>query len=440
MKLNNIFKGLALMLAASPVLLTSCEDEPDKYEIAGGHPVVNYIRPVDYDSRDSLITQASMRQTVCLVGQNLRSITELFFNDQKAVLNTSYITDNTLIVTVPGSLPGLVSDKIFMVNSAKDTTEYDFKVVVPGPTVSSMRNEWAKAGDEAVVYGSFFINDPNVPIEVTVGGTPVQLKSLELSKFTFTVPDGLAEGTVKVKTIYGQSESKFRFRDSRGMITNFDGEGNSGTKGIVPQGWNLDVKYSDQGGVDGYYAQVGPTALTADGGWTEPLKMSFWCGNWNGDPMSITEGAGTPLRNLMPAGYFDKPEELAFKFELCVPASNPWQAGALQVVFANYQKCANDTWQNNTYIHTSASGGLDLCRGLYRPWSATTAFDTADEWITVTMPIADFKYNMDGTAGAVPVTPDSFDSFVIWPLDGGVKGADCTPILRYDNIRIVPIK
>lgn len=440
MKLNNIFKSLALMLVALPALFTSCEDEPDKYEIAGGQPVVSYIRPVEFASRDSLITEASMRQTICMVGENLRSITEMYFNDQKAVLNTSYITDNTLIVTVPSTLPGVVSDKIYMHNNAKEVTTYDFKVVVPGPTVSSMQNEWAKTGEETVVYGSYFVNDPNVPIEVSVAGTVVEPKSVDLNKLSFIVPDGLAEGSVKVKTIYGESESDFHFRDTRGMITNFDGEGNSGTKGIVPQGWNLDVKYSTENGVDGYYAQVGPTALTADGGWTEPLKISFWCGSWNGDPLSIKEGVGVPLRNIMPAGYFDKPEELAFKFELFIPASNPWQAGALQVVFANYQNCANDSWQNNTYIHTSANGGLDLCRGLYRPWTAATAFDTADRWVTVTMPIADFKYNMDGTQGAVPVSPESFDSFVLWPLDGGVVGVDCTPMFRYDNIRIVPIK
>ena len=67
-----------------------------------------------------------------------------------------------------------------------------------------------------------------------------------------------------------------------------------------------------------------------------------------------------------------------------------------------------------------------------------TSGDLGDK-ITVTMPISNFTYNMDGTAGMVPITPESFDTFTMWPVSGGLQGTECTPILRYDNIRIVPI-
>ena len=90
-----------VVLATASISFASCEDEPDKYESTTATPSINYIRPVDIVSKDSLLTSASMSSTICLVGNNLRSIKELDFNDQKAVLNTSYITDNTLIVTVP---------------------------------------------------------------------------------------------------------------------------------------------------------------------------------------------------------------------------------------------------------------------------------------------------------------------------------------------------
>ena len=126
MKTNNIFKGLCLALAACASLaVTSCKDEPDAYEIQGGKPTIKFIRPVSVEAKDSIITAASMRSTVCVVGENLRSVTALFFNDQPAVLNTSYMTDHTLIVTVPNEIPDLVTDKIYFVTQSKDTVAYD---------------------------------------------------------------------------------------------------------------------------------------------------------------------------------------------------------------------------------------------------------------------------------------------------------------------------
>ena len=438
------YKILILFAAIiTAVGFTSCADEPFKYKVTDGTPTINYVRPVDIASADSLLTGAYMDNQICIVGENLRSIVEMYFNDQKAELIPSLITNNTMIVTVPGKIPGEVFDKIFMVNNKGEKTEYPFKVLVPGPKILSMDNEWAPAGDTQTLYGSYFIDDPNVPLSLKIAGknVPLNKEKFNDSHIEFVVPEGLSEGEIEVTTVYGTQKASFRYKDSRGMITNFDNPDgfseNSGTKGIVPQGWNLAMTYSTEGGLDGYYAQVGDGSMTmpADGGWTESFKISWWCGNWGGDPMSITEGAGVPLRNIFPAGYFAEPEKLALKFEMCIPSGNAWKAGVLQVLFMNYKVAANDTWQNNTYIQAETG----LCRGLYAPWSATGSYDTQGKWVTVTMPIKNFTYNMDGTAGTVPINAESFDSFTIWPVNGGLSGTECNPIIRYDNIRIVPI-
>jgi hypothetical protein len=70
--------------------------------------------------------EASLKSIICLVGDNLTSIKELYFNDQKAQLNTSYITSHTMIVQIPDNIPEEVSDKIYMVTAAQDTVEYGF--------------------------------------------------------------------------------------------------------------------------------------------------------------------------------------------------------------------------------------------------------------------------------------------------------------------------
>ena len=135
---------------------------------------------------------------------------------------------------------------------------------------------------------------------------------------------------------------------------------------------------------------------------------------------------------------------MALKFELYVPSSNPWKSGAMQLIFCSSDKAANDSWQNNTFVHAKSDNnpdGLDLCRGLYRPWETTGSFDTGDKWITVTVPFSEFTYNSDGTKGQVPLQkPEDFATFVIWPWSGGVNGEECTPIFRIDNLRAVPVK
>ena len=153
--------------------------------------------------------------------------------------------------------------------------------------------------------------------------------------------------------------------------------------------------------------------------------------------MGITDGAGVPLCNIIDFTNF---QNMALKFELCIPSSNPWMSGAIQLIFCSADKAANDSWQNNSFLKTSADGGLDLCRGLYRPWETTGSFDTGDKWITVTVPFSEFTYNANGSAGAVPLSkPEDFATFVIWAWNGGVAGTECTPVFRIDNLRAVPV-
>lgn len=439
MRYNHKLSSLILTIIAVALSfsLQSCKDQPDEFKLSDGTPTIYYIRPASYSASDSLLVEAAPQTSICLVGSNLKSIQQMFFNDKKAVLNTSYITDNTLFVQIPSDIPDEVSDKIYMITQAHDTLTYDFHVVIPAPVVTAMKNEWVKVGEDAVITGQYFIDDPNQPLTVTFTGisnsisvkVPAEnFKSITRSQLVFTVPEGAEEGQIEVASVYGKGLSKFYFRDSRNLITNFDG-----ATDVVPQGWNIAATYSDVNGVDGQYVQLGPKET--EGGWVEELKLPFWCGNWNGDPMSITSGPGIPLRNFLD---FSDWQNMSFKMELYIPKSNPWSAGAMQILFVNYKQCANDSWQNNTYIHTKADGGLDLPRALYRPWEATGSFDTGDEWITVTIPLTDFVYNDDGTKVSSTMSIESFDSFIIWPINGGVAGTTCTPIFRYDNIRVVP--
>ena len=429
--LNRILTAMAISVG---FLAVSCEDQPDAFVPTEGVPSVDFIR---YADKDVVIDAAFMQEIICIVGQNLRSINQLWFNDQQAVLNTSFMTENTLVVTVPRELPVVQTDKIYMITVAKDTVTYDFKVMLPAPQLKSMSCEFQKPGEEVTVYGNYFKEPMTITFEDGNGPSVTEFKSISMTEATFTIPADAKPGKIKVETESGLARSPFSYYDfCGGLITDFDG-----TTDIVPQGWNFKGEYKSDGGILGNYVELkSGNPLSADGAWNEDFKIDFWCGNWNGDPMSVTSGPGTPICNLIDFTNF---QNMALKFELYIPSSNPWMSGAMQLIFCSSDKAANDSWQNNTFVHASSSdpAGLDLCRGLYRPWEATGSFDTGEKWITVTVPFSEFTYNSDGTKGLVPLQkPEDFASFVIWPWSGGVNGVECTPVFRIDNLRAVPAK
>ena len=422
-----------MLLAAAALGFASCEDYPDAFELADGVPTVQYVR---YADRDVLIEQAYMGEVVCFVGENLCSVRELFFNDQKAVLNTSFMTANTLVAAVPGNLPKVKTDKVYMITKGQDTLTVDFKVMMPAPQIKSMSCEFQQPGTDVTVYGNYFSEPMTVTFEDGAGAEVTSFKSVSMTEITFTIPADAKPGKIKVETESGLARSPFSYYDfCDGLITDFDG----GTD-VVPQGWNFSGTYSSEGGILGNYVELkSANPMSADGAWNEDFKIDFWCGTWDGDPMDNMSGPGVPICNIID---FTNWQNMALKFELFIPSSSPWMAGAMQLIFCSSDKAANDSWQNNTFVHTSSTdGGLDLCRGLDRPWETTGSFDTGDKWITVTVPFSEFTYNADGTSGAVPLAkPEDFATFVIWPWSGGVIGTECTPVFRIDNLRAVPAK
>ena len=136
--MKTIYKSLTkivfpVVALAALALLPACNDNPDAFELTDGVPVVHYVRIPDVVSADSLITSAFMGKTIALVGENLTSVKEIWFNDQKTVINTSLITPTALITSVPTVIPKVVTNKMYLITQNSDTVKVDFKVDVPAP-------------------------------------------------------------------------------------------------------------------------------------------------------------------------------------------------------------------------------------------------------------------------------------------------------------------
>ena len=462
-KMKTYTKGLLFAsLAVAGLTLSSCKDQPDKYEVAGGKPTVNYVRCLStevHNTNDAadmhytngeMVLEASPQSTLALVGENLRSVYELYFNDRKAVLNTSFITDNTLIVDVPKDVPIMVTDKIYMITQSKDTVTYDFHVVIPSPVVTAMSCEYAKPGDRVKISGSYMVNDAGVPLEVYFRNAqdqeiPATINSIsdDFTSIEVTVPDDAAEGPLTVTSIYGTTQSSFYYKDTRGMLFDFD-------NGRTQQGWHARTITSSEKSLSGNYLVLGEGAtMSADAAWDDGNNsFEYWCGDWN-TPESYPDPEGIRLFDVVD---FSKPENMNLKFEMRIPSTNAWAAGAMQIIFAPTSAVtlsgnSPDIYgnevagANNTFFRTKADGGLDIPRALYRPWTATGSFDTNDEWITVTIPIASsFVYHFDGSGLTFNLQKEDFASLTIFIVGGGVNGTECNPYIMIDNIRAVPNK
>lgn len=432
-------------LAVMGCLMTACEDQPDKYEIADGVPTLKYVRSPLPEEADSLLVGAYLGNTVCLVGDNLRSIYELYFNDQKATLNTSYMTDHTILVDIPKNIPEEVTNKIYMVTKSGAKVDFDFSVMVPAPVVSSMSCEYAPAGSEAVLYGDYFVDDPNVPLTISMPGDITvegeQITSITKTAVKFIVPVGAVQGNIRVKSIYGTGQSVFQYKDTRNILFDWDGK----YEGALAAGnsWNGDNEKKGQilasvPSVDGKYMVMGPATLSG-GQWQTPEEylMMYWP-----DP-NATEGC-VPLYNLpqfkkMLEDY--KIEELALKFEVYVPTSNPWMAEGMQIRFTSLDEVSMSN-QTQDYIWNDDESHEEgkAPRGVWVPWEETGSYDTNNQWVTVTLKMSEFNKLVSGLASDTEFTQDRFAGLSIFLRGGGVDGKECEPIICMDNIRVVPVE
>ncbi|MBR1880095.1 MAG: hypothetical protein IJ804_05030 [Prevotella sp.] len=459
MKNNKLFKGFWLAVAACATLATtSCKDEPDAYETTGGKPTISYIRPVAYAQRDSILHEAYMGSTICIVGQNLRSIKKLNFNDQSAVLNTSYMTDNTVIVTVPNELPGEVTEKMYFITTGNDTVTYDFHVAIPAPTIVSMSNEWAAPGEEVTIVGDYFFDDPNIPLTVSFGENysipRSAIKSFDKHNIIFTMPEGVPHELINVTSAYGSTDGNFMYMDKRGMLFDFDTPCITGEV-LSNHGWHNREIQADETSLSGNYMVLGDGAfgLTADakGIWGDSkLSFEYWPGNWQ-DPESYSTHP-----RLFDIADFSDFNNLNVKFEMRISEDAAWSAAPMQIYFGGVDKVTNGAagakdiygntlpGANNTFFHIQG----DFPRALYMPWrnEDDLLFDTGDKWMTVTIPMSDFIYDYDGSKLSHSYTsPSDFAGFNIFIIKGDYdgktalpNGADSKPLIKIDNIRVVP--
>ena len=193
--MKHIFKyTLLTAVCALAAASTACsDDDTDAKKDQGATPVIKYARPCDINVADSLITSASLGQQVAFVGDNLGDVQQVWFNDMKALLSPNLVTSHTIIVNIPNSIPGEVTGRARFITSTGIEVEYPFDVTVPAPRVEKMDCEYAHAGEVVKINGAYFADDPNVPLTVSIGGVPAEIRSIAQDELEVVVPEGATE-------------------------------------------------------------------------------------------------------------------------------------------------------------------------------------------------------------------------------------------------------
>jgi len=415
MNMKNIYKSTIkivtlLLVLAGLMAVPACNDNPDAYKVASGVPSVSYVRIPDVLKSDSLVSHAFMGTTVALVGENLRSVKEVWFNDRQAILNTSLITPTALIVQVPNTIPDNVTNKIYMVTASNDTVKYDFGVDVPNPLLTSLKCEYVADGGTVVISGNYFLPVEG-DIKPEVYFTPnikAEVLSYSLTEIQVKVPVGAGVGPISVKSRYGTSRSTFKFRDNTNLICDFE----STTYGNP---WGLGAFATDNG-CSGQYLLFQNSAF-APWSWLNNMMFVY----------SAVDGAGNK-----PLATGSDLTKLALRFEANV---GTWDDEQMIIWFAPYESSFSGVNVDANYAQYH-----------WKPYLTGSVRSTykSDGWITVTIPLSQFNTDKAETTTSKKIDDISKYTNINLMLFGGFTSDDTDkshPIkICMDNLRIVSIQ
>ncbi|MCB0550525.1 MAG: hypothetical protein KDD19_23350 [Phaeodactylibacter sp.] len=398
---NKKLSLFAFLLLAAGMVATSCNKDEDVSPEDIGSPRVLYIRSTNPEAADSLLVGAFMGSLIAIVGEDLGHTVELWFNDQRASLSPTYVTDRAIIVSVPSSVPTEVTNQIRFVFSNGEEMFYEFFVNVPAPVLNSIKSEYVEDGDIAVLNGDFFFE----PTEVSFpGGGKAEIVSLEKTRLEVRVPAGSEMGEVTVSTNFGTAVSDFLFRDSRNVVVNFDD--------LRHRSWNSPIAHVEAGegkvppcsGNYTYFEMEGVGAWQ----WVNELNMMY-----------VAEDAETGRGNVPIFPGAATVSEWGVRFEVNVPVE--WREIPLEIFFAPF----------------GADHGRDIPVPLvrWRPWEETGIYQT-DGWVTVTIPLTAFNEDKNG-APAELADLSQFTNMTIMYFGAADNANDI--YIAIDNVRVVRI-
>lgn len=372
--IHKIIPALLICVGVTSLFMACKKDK------APGEPKISYVRVTSPASSDSLLVGAPQGKLIAIIGENLGGAVEMWFNDQQATLNPTFITNSSILVNVPSQIPLVITNKIKIVFSSGKTLLYDFTVQISKPAVNNMVSEFVNDGETAIIRGDYFYQPLTVKFTGGLLGTLVSVSDKEIQ---VKVPVGAQSGPITVKTNFGETKSNFWFRDNRNIFISSD----------PYEGW-WNASY----------------VVTAPGAGAPPkingnyIRFNKAIGAWSWNEVAGGPATAMPVHSKnIPDAAILRPEDYNLKFE--VNTLKPYNSNMLKI---NVALTAED---NNAY-----------------QWKPP--YDTKGQWQTVVIP---FEEVVASYAVKPTVNPSGYWSRLLFHGPG-----DLDADISFDNFRVVP--
>lgn len=378
----------------------SCSEEG-----AGGPPSITRVRPMNAQIADSSFVTALPGQLIVVEGINLSDVQEVYFNDYPATFNPAYNTATHLVVQIPMNTPTPDRDPavsgILRVVTKHGSVDYQFAVNPPAPSLSYIYNENTQPGEIMEIHGQFLLSVNEVVFPGGVVGTDIQSNDAG-TLLRVKVPEEVTEtGNLTLRSPYGATTTNFLVNNTKGpgVFANFNDSSEP------EYGWERWNESWDRMRLDdatlyphnnGYYLRVTMTNITAwDFGWWNPVR-NIAVNNY-GKTVVQAANLGDPIDS-----YY-------LKFE--INTRIPIREGAVFLIGFK-----SETINYEMHPYALVQNGV---------------FDTENKWMTLTVPLHEFK---EETIGALLESYGAIGRFHI----GFISGAQPIPEFdaAFDNFRI----
>ncbi len=202
--------GLIVCCIAS-LSFTSCNDDDD----TPGLPIITAVRKTT--NPDSTFTRSFPGQMIVIEGQYLSGTQHIYFNEAEASFNPNYVTDNNIIVTIPGDIPlkgqdSSASNEI-RVMTGKGEARYSFQFLSPAPSISLLYYMLPSAvGDPLLIIGFNFYEVEKIVFRSEQGN--VETKNFTVNatydQISLNIPEGaINKGFVDVHCLTAVASKEF---------------------------------------------------------------------------------------------------------------------------------------------------------------------------------------------------------------------------------------
>jgi len=230
---------------------------------------------------DSLTTSGNKQDYYVIYGKNLGSTTQITFNGVIAYFNRALISDNTLVVSIPTTVPtiGAGATNKLIVTTLHGSVAYTFVTLTPVPTIVSTSDYNFWAGSQITLTGFGFATVSSVGV---VGSTAqcsiVSQTDDQLTiQFPANVLPGVNETNLQLTYVYNSSGST-KVSTSTLVFVDLDNAYNVFYMNNFQNTW-IDNSWAHPSGVSTAASHAGTASIVASypaGGW----QIEGWAG-WN---------------------------------------------------------------------------------------------------------------------------------------------------------------